>query len=57
MQDKKLFNYLNMDVMSLDKNIGLFNWLIDSYNKDFDLEFKYSFHITLKEKQKKNIQI
>lgn len=49
MQDKELFKYLNMAVMSLDKYKGLFNWLIDSYNKGFDEDFKYCFNITLKE--------
>ncbi|AGK99437.1 acetyltransferase, ribosomal protein N-acetylase [Clostridium pasteurianum BC1] len=49
MQDKELFKYLDMDVMSFEEYKGLFNWLIDSYNKGFDEDFKYSFNITLKE--------
>jgi len=52
MQDKELFTYLDMDVMSLDEYKGLFYWLIDSYNKGFDEDFKYSFNITLKESGK-----
>lgn len=48
MQDKELFNYLDMDVLSYEEYKGLFEWLIDSYNKGFDEDFKYSFNITLK---------
>lgn len=49
MQDKELFNYLDMDIMSLDEYKNLFHWLIDSYNTEFDGDFKYSFNIILKE--------
>lgn len=49
MQNKELFKYLNMDVMSLDEYKGLFNWLIDCYEVGFDGDFKYSFNIILKE--------
>lgn len=49
MQDKELFNYLDMQVMSFEEYKGLFNWLIDSYDEGFDSEFRYSFNIILKE--------
>ncbi|HBI72161.1 MAG TPA: N-acetyltransferase, partial [Lachnospiraceae bacterium] len=49
MQDESLFNYLDMEVMSLDEYKRLFHWLIGSYDKGFDEDFKYSFNITLKE--------
>ena len=49
MQDKDLFEYLDMDVMSLEEYQGLFEWLIDSYDIGFDGDFKYSFNVTLKE--------
>lgn len=49
MQDKKLFTYKDMEVMTLDEFKGLFNWLIDSYNIGFDGDFAYSFNILLKE--------
>lgn len=49
MQDKELFRYLNMDVMSLEEYKELFRWLIDCYEVSFDKDFKYSFNITLKE--------
>ena len=49
MQDESLFNYLDMEVMSLDEYKRLFYWLIGSYDKGFDENFKYSFNITLKE--------
>lgn len=49
MQDKELFRYMNMDIMSLDEYKKLFNWLICSYNKGFFDDFKYSFNITFKE--------
>jgi ribosomal-protein-alanine N-acetyltransferase len=52
MQDKELFTYLDMDVMSLDEYKRLFNWLIKSYDVGFDKDFKYSFNITLKENGK-----
>ncbi len=49
MQEKKLFKYLDMSVMSLDEYKRLFNWLIESYNVGFNEDFKYSFNITLKD--------
>jgi len=49
MQNKELFKYLDMDVMSYEDYVGLFNWLIDSYEVGFDENFKYSFNITLKD--------
>jgi ribosomal-protein-alanine N-acetyltransferase len=49
MQDKELFRYKDMDVMTLDEYKGLFNWLMDSYNTGFDGDFAYSFNIILKE--------
>ena len=49
MQDKELFKYKDMDVMTLDEFKGLFRWLIDSYNVGFDSNFAYSFNIILKE--------
>lgn len=49
MQNKELFKYLDMDVMSYEEYKGLFNWLIDSYEVGFDENFKYSFNIILKE--------
>lgn len=49
MQDKDLFRYMDMEVMSLEEYKGLFQWLIDSYNIGFDGDYKYSFNILLKE--------
>lgn len=49
MQNKELFTYMDMEVMSFEEYKGLFQWLIDSYNMGFDEDFKYSFNITLKE--------
>ena len=49
MQDKELFTFLDMSVMSLDEYKNLFHWLISSYNIGFDGDFKYSFNVTLKE--------
>lgn len=49
MQDKELFKYKDMDVMTLDEYKGLFKWLIDSYNLGSDKSFAYSFNIILKE--------
>jgi [ribosomal protein S5]-alanine N-acetyltransferase len=49
MQDKELFEFKNMDVMTLDEYKGLFKWLIDSYNSGTDKNFAYSFNIILKE--------
>jgi ribosomal-protein-alanine N-acetyltransferase len=52
MQNKELFTYLHMDVMSLEEYQGLFNWLISSYDTDIEADFKYSFAIILKESDK-----
>jgi [ribosomal protein S5]-alanine N-acetyltransferase len=49
MQDKDLFRYLDMDVMSLEQYKRLFIWIIDCYNTGVEEDFKYSFAITLKE--------
>ena len=49
MQDKELFRYLDMDVMSKKNYQRLFEWLIDSYKVKFHEEFRYSFNVTLKE--------
>ncbi|MDT8719166.1 GNAT family N-acetyltransferase [Clostridium sp. 19966] len=49
MQDKELFKYKEMGVMTLDEYKGLFEWLLESYNVDFDGNFAYSFNIILKE--------
>ena len=49
MQNKEQLKYLPMEVMSLEEYKGLFKWLIDSYENDYDGNFKYSFAIFLKE--------
>lgn len=49
MQDKELFKYKPMDVMTLDEFKGLFRWWIDSYNVEADKNFGYAFNIILKE--------
>lgn len=49
MQDKELFKYKDMEVMTLDEYKGLFRWLIDSYSMGSDKNFAYSFNIILKE--------
>ena len=49
MQNKELFKYLDMDVMSRKEYKGLFGWIIDCYEVGFHEDFKYSFNITLKE--------
>lgn len=49
MQNRELFKYLDMDVMSYEDYKELFNWLIDCYEVGFNEDFKYSFNITLKE--------
>jgi ribosomal-protein-alanine N-acetyltransferase len=47
MQEKELFEFLPMDVMSLDEYTDLFNWLIGCYETSYkDTWFKYSFVIT-----------
>jgi len=48
MQDKELFTYMDMDMMTLDEYSKLFQWLLDMYEIDFDGDYKYSFNITLK---------
>lgn len=52
MQNPDLFTYLDMEVMAFEEYKGLFAWLMDSYNREFDEEFKYSFNIILKESGK-----
>lgn len=37
-----------MDVMSLEEYKSLFNWLLQSYDKGLDEDFKYSFGVFLK---------
>lgn len=49
MQDKELFKYKDMDVMTLDEYKGVFQWLMDSYDVGVDENFAYSFNIILKE--------
>ncbi|TCZ79296.1 N-acetyltransferase [Paenibacillus albiflavus] len=49
MQNKDLFQYMHMDVMSMDEYRHLFNWLIRSYDKGLDENFKYSFGLFLKD--------
>lgn len=49
MQNKELFQYLHMDVMSLEEYRGLFHWLIQSYDTGLDEDFKYSFGVFLKD--------
>lgn len=49
MQDKELFTYLDMDVMSFNEYKELFTWIIKCYDVDIDQDFKYSFSITLKD--------
>lgn len=48
MQNPELFNYLDMDVLSLAEYKDLFNWLINSYNTPFTMPFKYSFAVRSK---------
>lgn len=48
MQDKELFNYLDMHVMSFEEYNKLFKWLIGCYNVGFNRDFKYSFNVILK---------
>lgn len=40
MQNKDLFKYLDMDVMSHEDYEGLFRWLIDCYETSFDKNTK-----------------
>ncbi|WP_346940173.1 GNAT family N-acetyltransferase [uncultured Clostridium sp.] len=49
MQNKELFKYLDMEIMSFEEYKGLFKWLIDSYKTGFEDDFKYSFAIFLKD--------
>jgi ribosomal-protein-alanine N-acetyltransferase len=49
MQDKELFTFLEFDVMSYDDYVGLFHWLIQSYETTLEEDFKYSFAILSKD--------
>src|SRR5690606_30874393 len=50
MQDKDLFHFLPMEVMSFEEYKYLFSWLISCYETSYTEEwFKYSFVITDKE--------
>lgn len=49
MQDKELFTYKPMDVMTLDEFRGLFKWWLDSNNGGTEKEFGHNFNIILKE--------
>lgn len=49
MQNKEQLKYMPMEVMSFEEYKGLFKWLINSYEYDYDGDFKYSFAIFLKE--------
>ena len=49
MQDKELFKYKDMDIMSLEEFKGLFNFIIGMNDVGFDGDYKYSFIINLKE--------
>ena len=49
MQDKELFRYKDMDVMTLKEYKELFKWLLKSYHTGFDGDYKYSFNVILKE--------
>ncbi|MFR9710224.1 GNAT family N-acetyltransferase [Paenibacillus sp. MB22_1] len=50
MQEKDLFQYLPMEVMSLEDYKGLFSWLINCYETSYKEDwFKYSFVITDRE--------
>lgn len=42
MQDKELFAYMDMHVMTIEEYKGLFKSLINSYDVCFDKDFKYS---------------
>ena len=49
MQDKELFRFLDMKVMTLEEYSELFHWIIRCYSVSPDRDFKYSFNICLKE--------
>ena len=49
MQDKELFIYKDMDVMSLDEFRKLFDFIMNMNEVSFDGDYKYSFIINLKE--------
>jgi [ribosomal protein S5]-alanine N-acetyltransferase len=51
-QDKELFKYMDMDIMSFEEYKGLFKWAINSYNTGFDDDFNYPFAVCLKESGK-----
>lgn len=44
MQNKDLFKYLDMDIMSREDYKALFRWLIDCYKVGFHEDFKYCFN-------------
>jgi ribosomal-protein-alanine N-acetyltransferase len=48
MQDKELFTYLDMDVMSFEDYSDLFHWILRCYEIGFQDDFKYSFSINHK---------
>ncbi|OAB40400.1 GNAT family N-acetyltransferase [Paenibacillus antarcticus] len=49
MHNEEVLQYMHMDVMSLDEYSGVFEWLIQSYNKGLEEDFKYSFGVFLKD--------
>ena len=49
MRNKEVLLYMHMDVMSLEEYSGLFDWLIQGYDKGLDEDFKYSFGVFLKD--------
>lgn len=49
MQDKELFKYKNMDIMSLEEYRQLFDFIMSMNEVGFDGDYKYSFIINLKE--------
>ena len=49
MQDKELFRFLDMSVMTLEEYSELFHWIIRCYSVSPDRDFKYSFNVCLKE--------
>jgi len=49
MQDKELFEYKPMDVMSIDEFRELFDFIMAMNEVEFDGDYKYSFIVSLKE--------
>ena len=49
MQDKELFKYKDMEIMSLEEYRNLFDFIIGMNDVGFDGDYKYSFVINLKE--------